>query len=46
MSFLRAHAWSFFMRGLQPGVGLSHLGARLAQTKTQLAEKSLALAHL
>lgn len=34
------------MRGLQQGIGLRHLRTRLAQTKTQLAKKSLALAHL
>jgi hypothetical protein len=46
MSSLRASASSFFVRGLQEGIGLRHLRARLAQTKTQLAEQSLTLAHL
>ena len=34
------------MRGLQNGIRLSYLRARLAQTKAKLAEKPLALAHL
>ena len=41
-----ARRQSFFVRRLEFRVGLGDLRPRLAQTKVQLTEKSLALAHL